>query len=133
MAVSSQKTNDFAWCINEMVKYIGGLTKTILCDNLKTAVTKSDRYEPVFTEICYQLCEHYKTTFSATRPAKPTDKGMVENAVNIVYTNIYAPIRNEVPGSLEELNRLIRKRLDILNLKPYKGNSESRRDIFIRE
>lgn len=133
MAVASQKTGDFAWCINEMVKYIGGLTKTILCDNLRTAVTKADRYEPVFTEICYQLSDHYNTTFSATRPAKPTDKGMVENAVNITYTNIYATIRKEAPGSLEELNRLIRKWLDILNLKPYKGNSESRRDIFVRE
>lgn len=133
IAVSSQKTGDFACCINEMVKYIGGLTKTILCDNLKTAVTKSDRYEPVFTDLCYELSDHYNTTFSATRPAKPTDKAMVESAVNIVYTNIYAPLRKEVPGSLEELNRHIRKRLDILNLKPYKGSSESRRDIFVRE
>jgi len=73
IAVLSQKTGDFVSCINEMVKYIGGLTKTILCDNLKTAVTKSDKYEPVFTEVCYQLCDHYNTTFSATRPAKPTD------------------------------------------------------------
>lgn len=133
LAVLSQKTRDFACCINEMVKYIGGLTKTILCDNVKTAVTKSDKYEPVFTEICHQLSDHYNTTFSATRPAKPTDKAMVEKAVNIVYTNIYAPLRKEVPGSLEELNRLIRKWLDILNLKPYKSSSESRRDIFMRQ
>lgn len=133
LAVSSQKTEDFAYCINEMLKYIGGITSTILCDNLRTAVTKSDKYEPVFTDVCYQLSDHYNTTFSATRPAKPTDKGMVENAVNIVYTNIYAPLRKEVPGSLEELNRHIRKWLDILNLKSYKGSSESRRDIFARE
>ncbi len=133
MAVPSQKTGDFVHCINEMVKYIGGLTKTFLCDNLKTAVTKSDTHEPVFTEICAQLSTHYNTTFSATRPARPTDKGMVERSVEIVYTNIYAPFRKEVSGSLEELNRHIRKWLDILNLKPYKGNVESRRDIFVRE
>ena len=28
--------------LNEMIKYIGGFTKTVLCDNLKTVVTKSD-------------------------------------------------------------------------------------------
>ncbi len=133
MAVLSQKTADFVYCINEMVKYIGGVTKTNLCDNLKTAVTKSDKYQPVFTEICYQLSDHYNTTFSATRPVRPTDKAMVEKAVSIVYTNIYAPLRNEVPDSLEALNSHIRKWLDILNLKPYKGSPESRRDIFIRE
>lgn len=132
-AAASQKTGDFVYCINEMVKYIGGLTKTILCDNLKTAVTKADRYEPVFTEICHQLSDHYNTTFSATRPKEPTDKGMAEKAVDIVYTNIYAPLRKEIPGSLEELNRQIRICLNILNLKHYKGNNESRRDIFARE
>jgi|SRR5665647_2063834 len=131
-AVASQKISDFVHCINEMLKYMGGVTKTILCDNLKTAVTRADRFEPVFTEICYRLSDHYNTTFSATRPAKPTDKGMIENAVNIIYTNIYAPFRNETPGSLEDLNGYIRKWLDILNVKPYKGNSESRRDIFER-
>ena len=133
MAVLSQKTGDFVFCINEMIKYIGGLTKTILCDNLKTAVTKSDKYEPVFTEICYQLSDHYNTTFSATRPGKATDKAMVEKAVDIIYTNIYAPMRKEIPGSLEELNASMRKWLDILNLKAYKGSSESRRDIFMRD
>jgi len=72
-AVHSQKTDDFVICINAMIKYIGGLARTILCDNLKTAVTKSDRYEPVFTDICHQLSDHYSTTFSATRPVHPTD------------------------------------------------------------
>ena len=132
-AVHSQQTEDFAHCINQMVKYYGGLTKTILCDNLKTAVTKADKHEPIFTDLCHQLSEHYNTTFSATRPYSPRDKGMVENAVNIVYTNIYAPLRNVVSGSFEELNCNIRKYLDILNLKAYKGNAESRRDIYARE
>ena len=132
-AVKSQKTGDFAHCSNEMVKYLEGVTKTILCDNLKTAVTRADKYEPVFTELCYQLSDHYTTTFSATRPSKPKDKAMIEKAIDIIYTNIYAQIRKETPGSLEELNALIRLWLDKLNLKPYKGNTESRRDIFERE
>jgi transposase len=132
-AVHSQKTDDFVICINEMIKYVGGLTKTILCDNLKTAVTKSDRYEPVFTDICYQLSDHYHTTFSATRAVHPTDKAMVERMVEIVYTNIYAPMRKEIAGSLEELNGFILGFLNMLNLKNYKGSGESRRYIFMRE
>ena len=131
IAVPGQCISDFASCINEMVKYFNGLTLTILCDNLRTAVTRSDRYEPVFTELCYQLSEHYNTTFSATRPASPTDKAMVEKAVDIVYMNIYAPLRKEISTSLEMLNRRIRERLDLLNVKPYKGSNESRRDIFL--
>jgi transposase len=100
---------------------------------MKTAVSRADRYEPVFTELCAQLSSHYNTTFSATRPAEPRDKAMVEGAVNIIYHHIYAPMRKEVPGSLEELNRNIRHWLDTLNAKPYKGTRDSRLDIFIRE
>ncbi len=131
-AVASQKTADFAHCINEMVTYIGGVTKTILCDNLRTAVTRSDKFEPVFTELCYQLSDHYHTTFSATRPAEPRDKAMVEKAVNIIYTQIYGRMRKLTFHSLEGINRQIRLLLDALNEKSYKNNPESRRDIFIR-
>jgi hypothetical protein len=38
-----------------MVKFYGGLSATILGDNLATAVKKADRYEPQFTDICLQL------------------------------------------------------------------------------
>lgn len=131
-AIPSQQTEDLATCINQLVKYIGGLTKTMLCDNFAAAVKKADRYEPIFTEVCNQLSAHYNTTFSATRVATPTDKGMVERAVNIVYSNIYARLRKDPSGSLEELNRKIRKWLDIMNDKAYKGEPESRRQIFIR-
>jgi transposase len=128
--VHSQTTGDFLHSINQMLLYFGGAPLTILCDNLKTAVTRSCRYEPVFTEVCYQLSEHYATTFSATRPYHPRDKAMVERAVNICYTHIYAPLRKEVFTSLKQLNGAIRKQLDLLNLRPYKGSSYSRRDLF---
>lgn len=132
-AIPSQKTADFAHSINEMVKYTGGVTKTYLCDNMRTAVKRSDKYEPVFTDLCYQLSEHYHTTFSATRPREPTDKAMVEKAVDIVYMHIYARMRKQTFHSLEELNHHIRIHLDVLNQRPYKNSSESRRDIFLRQ
>jgi transposase len=68
LAVASQRTADFIRCINAMLRFYAGVTITILCDNLKTAVIRPDRYEPIFTDLCNQLSEHYGTTFSATRP-----------------------------------------------------------------
>jgi transposase len=131
-AVKSQRTEDFLRCINELLKYVGGVSRTILCDNMATAVKKADRYEPVFTELCNHLSQHYHTTFSATRAASPRDKGMVEKVVNIVYTHIYAPMRHQPATSLEALNSRIRQLLDQLNTKPYKGAAQSRHDLFIR-
>lgn len=129
-AVHSQSTGDFITCINQMLQYYGGVPLTILCDNLKTAVTRPCRYEPLFTDVCYQLSEHCQTTFSATRPYHPRDKAMVERAVMICYNHIYAPLRGEVFTSLKQLNQVIKEKLDLLNQKPYKGSAYSRRDLF---
>ena len=125
-AVHSQQTADFTDCINSMLKYYAGVPSTILCDNLKTAVTRPSRYEPVFTDICYQLNEHYQTTFSATRPYSPRDKAMVERAVSIVYNHIYAPLRNQEFLSLQALNTAMLDQLLLLNNKPYKNTAYSR-------
>lgn len=129
-AIHSQQTPDFTDCINQMFRFYGGVTATILCDNMKTAVKRSDRYEPQFTDICQQLSEHYGTTFSATRPYSPRDKAMVERAVNIVYNHIYGPLRNREFTSLRTLNDAIGEQLTLLNDKPYKNTSYSRRYFF---
>ena len=125
-AVHTQQTHDLAECINSMLRFYGGVPSTILCDNLKTAVVRPCRYEPVFTELCYQLSEHYTTTFAATRPYSPRDKAMVERAVNIIYTNIYAPLREQQFNSLQSLNKAMSDQLLLLNNKPYKNTAYSR-------
>ncbi len=111
-AVHSQQTAMILLtCINAMLKFYAGVPATILCDNLKTAVIRPSRYEPVFTDICHQLSEHYGTTFSATRPYSPRDKAMVERAVSIVYTHVYAPLRNRDFTSLQALNAAMHEQL----------------------
>ncbi len=129
-AVPSQQTADFTHCINSMLKFYGGVPATIVCDNLKTAVRRTDRYEPQFTDICEQLSEHYHTTFTATRPYSPRDKAMVERAVNIVYTHVYAPLRHQTFTSLAALNTAMQQQLVFLNDKPYKNTPYSRRWFF---
>jgi transposase len=132
-AVPTQRITDFAEAISAALIYFCGAPQTILCDNLRTAVTRTDRYEPQFTDLCYQLSDHYFTTFSATRPYKPRDKAMVEKAVNLLYKSAYAPLRNRIFTSIKEINYQFRIQVDQLNRRPYKGSSYSRRDIFMQE
>lgn len=129
-AVPSQGSEDFKNCINSMLKFYGGVPATILCDNLKTAVTRPSRYEPVFTDLCQQLSEHYGTTFTATRPYSPRDKALVEGAVRIVYQHVYAPLRHTHFTSLQQLNDAINDQLMLLNNKPYKRTPFSRLYFF---
>lgn len=130
MAVHSQRSEDFITCINAMLLFFCGVPSTILCDNFKTAVIRPNRYEPHFTELCQQLSEHYSTTFSATRPYSPRDKALVEGAVRIVYTNIFAPLRNHHFTNLKQLNDAIGQQLRLLNNKPYKNTPHSRWYFF---
>lgn len=125
-AVPTQQSPDFVTCINALLRFYGGVPATLLCDNLKTAVVRPDRYEPQFTDLCYQLSDHYNTSFSATRPYSPRDKAMVERAVSIVYTHVYAPLRKQTFTTLDQLNTAMKEQLLLLNHKPYKHTPFSR-------
>ncbi len=132
-AVPSQKQSDFVTAINEALKYIGGTPAVLTSDNLKSYVAKASRYEPKFTEFCSQMGSYYTMELDATRVRKPKDKANVERHVTIVYNQIYAPLRDKVFHSLEELNAAFRKQIETLNDKKMQGKSYSRRERFETE
>ena len=133
IALPSQKMEDFVYGLNQALLFFGGVPKVILSDNLKSYVKKTDRYDPTFTDLCIQLSNHYKLDLEATRVGKPKDKGSVENMVRTTYTRIYAPLRNEVFHSLEELNKAIRAQLIIHNNKSFQKKQGSRYSVFMSE
>jgi transposase len=132
-ATHQQQQPDLVLGLNEAFKFYGGVPKAILTDNLRAVVKKSNRYEPDFTELACQLASHYQITLQATRVARPTDKGLVENAVKQVYYKIHGPLRNTTFSSLAELNAGISRQLKVLNGKAFQGKIYSRSDLFIEE
>jgi len=130
IALTSQKVGDFIHGLNQALLYFSKLPKIILSDNLKSFVIKADRYDPQFNELCVQLAAHYQIDLQATRVRKPKDKASVENMVGTVYTRIYAPLRNEVFHSLDQLNQSIRHQLALHNTKPYQNREGNRQQVF---
>lgn len=108
IALPSQSLADFIEGLNQALLFLGALPKVLLSDNLKAYVSKPDRYEPTFTQLCEQLGAHYQLDLQSTRVATPKDKASVENGVTQVYRRIYAPLRNEIYHSPEALNEAIR-------------------------
>jgi transposase len=133
IALPSQKVLDFIYGINEALLYFGGVPQAIVSDNLKSYVTKASRYEPNFNELCVQLAAHYQCDLQATRVAKPRDKASVENMVSTVYKRIYAPLRDEVFHSLDDLNDAIRLALHEHNEQPFQKRPGSRSSCFEAE
>lgn len=129
-AVMSQQKEDFIGACEGALLYYGGVPAAIVPDNLKSAVTKSSKYEPVLNEAFADFAQHYSTTILPARAYKPRDKALVENAVRIIYTRIYAKIRGTDYFTLEELNAAIRLALEEHNNMLLTGRNYSRRQQF---
>ncbi len=129
-ATMSQKKEDFITSVENAIHYYQGVPQAIVPDNLKSAVTKSNRYEPTVNETFLDFSEHYGTTILPARAYKPRDKSLVEGAVKILYTRIYSALRNEAFHSLKALNQAVWIELEKHNKAKFTGKAYSRRDLF---
>lgn len=115
VAVHSQKLEDVIYACTKVLEQIGGCAKAIVPDNLKAAVTKSDKYEPRINDVFMDMANHYGMVVLPARPYKPKDKAKVEVSVRIIYQRVFAPLRKMVFHSLEELNQAIAEQVHLLN------------------
>lgn len=116
--------------LNACLRYFGGAPHTLKTDNMKQVVTRSCRYEPVFSEAMQAWAQHNNLTLLTTRVAKPKDKAPVENGVKITYRRIYAPLRNETFHSLSALNGAIKQQIDLHNQTLLQGRDYCRKELF---
>ena len=117
--------------LNSSLAYFEGVPGSVKFDNMKTAVSKSSRYEPVFTDTIMQWALHNNIGLLAARVRKPKDKASVENEVKLVYQRIYAPLRDKIFFSLRELNSHIVEQLKIHHQKCLQNKTYSRLERFL--
>lgn len=129
-AVPSQKKRDWIQANENALRFFGGTPRCIVPDCLKSAVIKSDRYEPSINESFNDFAQHYGTTILPARALHPQDKSLAENFVKTAYQRIFAPLRNTTFFSLEELNEAMWKYLDKHNQLPFQGKNYSREQLF---
>lgn len=126
----TQQKEDFIPLVENAFYYFQGVPAAVVPDNLKSAVTKSNRYEPTLNETFLDFAEHYDTTILPARAYRPRDKSLAEGAVKILYQRIYAVINKQVFHSLKEINEAIWKALDAHNKTKLTGRSISRLQLF---
>ena len=127
----SQKLPDWIGAHVRMFEFFGAVPHVIVCDNLKSAVTKASRTEPEINTTYQHLGEHYNSVIIPTRPRKPADKAKVEGGVLLVERWILFRLRKRRFTSLGELNQAIRQLLDDLNNRPFQKLPGSRRTTFV--
>jgi hypothetical protein len=129
--VRSQGIEQFLAATVKALTFFGGVPQILVPDNLKSAVKKTDKYEPELTTGMNDLANHYMCVVQPARPYKPKDKALVEDAVNKSYQHIYAPLRNHIFTSLEELNGAIAELVEKYNQKRLTGCDYSRVECFL--
>jgi len=86
-AVYRQTTEDFIACLENAFQHFGGLTRTIVIDNLRAAVKQPDWYDPELNPRLEAFCRHYDTVILPTKSYMPRHKGKIERGIAYVKDN----------------------------------------------
>ena len=85
--VWQQTTESFIRCLENAIRFFGGVPRTLIIDNLRAAVTRADWYDPELNAKVAEFCRHYGTVMLPTRPAMPRHKGKIEAGVKFAQNN----------------------------------------------
>ena len=129
-ASATQQGEDWIRSNERALRYCGGGTQVIVPDNLRSAVSRSDPYEPGINATFDAFAQHYGVVIMPARVRQARDKALVENAVRLTYQRIYAPLRDRTFHSLDELNAAIGPLLEQHNGRRFQRLPYSRRELF---
>lgn len=129
-AVESEKVENFIGALIRCMEYFGKVPKALVPDNLKSAVIKTDRYEPDLNKVMEDFANHYGTTVVPARVRKPKDKSAAEQLVKHTYSKIKAPLRDKKFFSLDELNQAIWQQLEVYNTTSFQRRPGSRQSNY---
>lgn len=129
-AVWSQCKEDLIKACENALHFYGGVPMAVVPDNLKSAVTRSNRNEPVINDDFAAFAEYYGCAVYPARVRHPKDKALVENAVKFMYKSVYADIEGLMFHDIESLNIAIQSSLEKFNSKQMSNRKESRRELF---
>jgi transposase len=129
-ATWSQGLEDWTMAHVRALSFLGGVPRVLVPDNLKSGVTRPDRYDPELNPTYARLADHYGLAILPARVRRPRDKAKAEAGVQLVQRWILARLRQATFFSLEELNGAIAELLTRLNERPFRKLPGSRRSQF---
>jgi transposase len=103
-AVWRQTSESFIRCLENAFRHFGGVTATVVIDNLKAGVIQADWYDPEINPKLEEFARHYGTVILPTKPAMPRHKGKVEAGVKYAQNNA---VKGRKFDSLTAQNRFL--------------------------
>ena len=81
-AVASQELISWVGAHVHAFESFGSVPRIVVCDNLRSGVTKAHRYEPEINATYQEMAAHYGVAIIPTRPGKPRDKALVSHCTS---------------------------------------------------
>jgi transposase len=129
-AFPDEKLDNWLLAHVHALEWIGGVPRVVVPDNLKSAVTKVNYYDPKLNPAYWELAKHYGVAVIPARIRKPKDKAAAESGVGWLEIWLLEWLRGKQFFSFEELNAAIRVRLLELVKRPFQKRPGSREEVF---
>lgn len=129
----SQSSADFLTSHVRMFEWFGGVTPIVSPDNLKSAVSRTHRYDPEINPAYTKLASHYGFAVVPARVRTPKDKAIVERTIQIFQRWFFFRVRHRTFTSLIELNQVLREHLIIFHAKQHRIFRRTRAEMFDAE
>jgi len=135
IAYPNEKSENWIDAHVETFKRFGGVPRVAVPDNCKTAVTKSNYYDPELNKAYYDLALYYNLAIIPARVREPQDKSQVEGSIGWLETWLLGWLQSESSirqfSSFSDLNAAIVHRLAELVNRPFQKRAGSRESVFL--
>lgn len=103
--ITNQDVATWLKCHQDAFEWFGGVTKKVIIDNAKCAVTKASYDNPELNKSYSEFAEAYGFIVSACPPRDPQKKGRVESGIKYIKS-AFQPLRHF--KSLQDANRQLK-------------------------
>jgi len=129
-ATWTQALPDWIGAHVRLFRFLGGVPRLAVPDNLKSGVHKASFYDPELNRSYGMMAEHYGVGVLPARPRKPRDKAKVEAGVRFAQSYILGRLRRQTFFSLAECNAAIAAMVERINAHLMRRLGTTRRALF---
>ena len=129
-ATWTQTLPDWIGAHFRLFRFLGGVPRLVVPDNLKSGVHKASFYDPELNRSYGMMAGHYGIGVLPARPRKPRDKAKVEAGVRFAQSHILGRLRRQTFFSLTECNAAIAAMVERINAHRMRRLGTTRRALF---
>lgn len=129
-AAENEKKSNWLESHRRMFEFYRGVSRVVVCDQLKNGVLKSHRYDPDLNPDYTELARHYGTAVVPARVRHPKDKALVEGSVKLLMRYFQFIYRRHTFTSLTEINRALGDVVTRINTRSHTRFKISRQERF---